>query len=556
MKKTMRFLSIAALALVGAVMTGCSSDDNIIETPQQPAISESIVKLTISLDGGASTRALDIDIANKTSDKTFAENDQIVVFYEDESGVTRRVESESLGAGDIQSGGKKADFTINFGAYLPKNSGALRIVYPYAMAPWFFLDGDPIDDEHTIEFSKFYSSQDGTENGLQNLDLCIFDGAFTASGDVPTSITLENQFAILALTLKDKDGNTEITSSINNMTISDGTYIYTSNIYDDTDVIYVAIHPVTTATSLLISAQDKNSSYYGKAVPTSRKYEAGTINHLTLRMNPAIDLSTLQDDYVAQNGDVLTGTLDGGTQPYKISIADGATVTIANVNIDNWQNGSNWAGINCPGNATIFLLGYNQISAGFDNDGKNNYPGIYIAPSKKLTIKGDGTLDSRSSYTYAHGAGIGGGYQINCGDIDIQAKSVNAYGGEGAAGIGSGYKATCGNITISSNYDFSNVKGVGGQNAAGIGSGDGDSSSCGNITINGGNYANIEGEGGDNAAGIGSGRNGSCLNITINEGAYNVTAKKGTNATNSIGAGVDGSCATITIAAGVTVDEQ
>ena len=38
--KTMKkFLSMAALALVGAMMTGCSSsDDSIAETPQQPEV--------------------------------------------------------------------------------------------------------------------------------------------------------------------------------------------------------------------------------------------------------------------------------------------------------------------------------------------------------------------------------------------------------------------------------------------------------------------------------------------------------------------------------------
>ena len=33
MKKTMRFLSMTALALVGAVMTGCTNDDNFIDEP-------------------------------------------------------------------------------------------------------------------------------------------------------------------------------------------------------------------------------------------------------------------------------------------------------------------------------------------------------------------------------------------------------------------------------------------------------------------------------------------------------------------------------------------
>ncbi|MBR3110739.1 MAG: hypothetical protein IKH35_06100 [Prevotella sp.] len=53
-KKTYRFLSLAALALVGAVMTGCSSENNIIDEPQQPtnnqpANKDNIVTLTTTV---------------------------------------------------------------------------------------------------------------------------------------------------------------------------------------------------------------------------------------------------------------------------------------------------------------------------------------------------------------------------------------------------------------------------------------------------------------------------------------------------------------------------
>ncbi len=51
LKKTFRFLSLAALTFMGAVMTGCSSDNNIIDEPQQPANKDNIVTLTTT-DGG------------------------------------------------------------------------------------------------------------------------------------------------------------------------------------------------------------------------------------------------------------------------------------------------------------------------------------------------------------------------------------------------------------------------------------------------------------------------------------------------------------------------
>ena len=78
MKTMKKYLSIAALALVGAVMTSCSSDDNIIEEPQQPAVTNySVTKtLRVSLDGGeagarAITRAL-----TSGGEKTFAVGDR------------------------------------------------------------------------------------------------------------------------------------------------------------------------------------------------------------------------------------------------------------------------------------------------------------------------------------------------------------------------------------------------------------------------------------------------------------------------------------------------
>ena len=54
------FLSMAALAFVGAMTAGCSSDNLTAETPQLPDTNNGTVtmKVTVSLDEHASTRAL------------------------------------------------------------------------------------------------------------------------------------------------------------------------------------------------------------------------------------------------------------------------------------------------------------------------------------------------------------------------------------------------------------------------------------------------------------------------------------------------------------------
>jgi hypothetical protein len=249
----------------------------------------------------------------------------------------------------------------------------------------------------------------------------------------------------------------------------------------------------------------------------------------------AIDLSKLTANYEAKDGDVLTGTLGAEV---KISIAAGATVTLDDVSINangTWEKG-NWAGITCEGDATIILKGTNTVK-GFYED----YPGIHPAVDKTLTIKGTGSLTASSN---GYGAGIGGGYRIACGNIEIQGGTVEATGGSNAAGIGSGYEASCGSITISGGT----VEATGGFNAAGIGSGFGaeSTSSCGDISISGGT---VEAAGGDYGAGIGSGMSGSCSAISISGGTVEATG--GEDAA-GIGSGYEGSCGNITITTGVT----
>ena len=249
-----------------------------------------------------------------------------------------------------------------------------------------------------------------------------------------------------------------------------------------------------------------------------------------------INLASLTGDYEAQNNDVLTGTLAGN---YKITIADGATVTLRNATINgvnSWDY--EWAGITCLGNATIILEGTNTVK-GF----QNSYPGIQaayndtgIGDEYTLTIRGTGTLTASSN---GRAAGIGGGPYIECGNITISGGTITATGGDDAAGIGSGSGRTCGNITISNGT----VTATGGSNAAGIGTG-GTGASCGNISISGGI---VTATGGSKGAGIGTGKGMACGNITITSDVTIITATKGSGASNSIGMGYQGTCGTVTI---------
>ena len=401
--------------------------------------------------------------------------------------------------------------------------------------------------------TKDWLGKAGTEaTGEKVLETLV---PMTANSDdgVPTSWTAQKIVLVESVTL----GKTELALVINE---ADVTLTATVKPDDATDktVTWTSSNPA-------VATVDANGKVHAVAVGTATiTAQAGDKTAtcvVTVTDAPtAIDLSKLTGDYTAKNGETLTGKLAGN---YKISIADGATVTLDDVTINGVNSGDfKWAGITCEGEAIIILKGTNTVK-GFNED----YPGIQVSSEGTLTIKGTGSLEASSN---GHGAGIGGGDDINCGNIIIESGnitatgssyaagigganssscgtititggSVTATGGNRGAGIGSGNEGTCGAITISGGT----VSATGGQWAAGIGSGVGDQSStgkCGDILISGGT---VSATGGQWAAGIGSGVQGSCGNITITTGVTQVTATKGDGATNSIGAGNDGSCGTV-----------
>ena len=266
---------------------------------------------------------------------------------------------------------------------------------------------------------------------------------------------------------------------------------------------------------------------------TTKSYAASNGYPVSWKMTQGANLSKLTAAYTAQNGDKLTGTLGSNV---KISIADGASVTLKDVTINGENNESyKWAGITCEGDATIILSGTNTVN-GFYED----YPGVFVPSGSTLstlTIQGTGVLNASSN---GYGAGIGGGNQINCGNIVIKSGTINATGGKEAAGIGSSDNGECGDITINGGI----VTATGGEYADGIGIGRGMSGKCGDITINGGS---VTARGGSNGAGIGGWSNGSSR-TTINITGGNVVATGGEKAA-GIGSG-DDLCCNINISGG------
>ena len=300
----------------------------------------------------------------------------------------------------------------------------------------------------------------------------------------------------------------------------------------------------------------------------------------------------------ATDGMTITGTLGVNK---KVSIADGATVTLKNATISYSSNGADYAGLTLLGDGTIVLADgtTNTVVGGLDGDGYSNWPGIFVPQGKTLTINGNtGVLNAArggDDTDFGSPAGIGASWKNPCGNIVINGGVINAVGGAKSAGIGGTFLRTCGDITINGGtitatgnkwgpgiglggpMNASSVTSIsgcnititggtvtatGGWGGAGIGTGYAQHKTSsltitlGNILISGGT---VTATGGEGAAGIGTGgttgeNTNNCGNITITNAVTKVTATKGSGATDSIGkGGANGTCGTVTIDVGASV---
>ena len=254
-----------------------------------------------------------------------------------------------------------------------------------------------------------------------------------------------------------------------------------------------------------------------------------------------VDLSTVESNFTALSGMVLTGKLKANLN---VSIAADAVVTLKDVTIDA---GPNQPGIISLGEAIINVEGENNVKGA---------PGVTVQyeseySNRRLIIKGNGKLNATG---YDNAAGIGSAYGTSCARFFLGA-NINAVGGKNAAGIGSGMGDTehpsyCGDVYLCENE----ITATGGENAAGIGSGYGMLQKDARLRIKGTSYcstvivrgASVKAIGGTNCPGIGIGNSDeasndifcqgpSCSIIHITAAAKKVVSIKGEGATYSIG---------------------
>jgi len=273
MKKTMNYLSMAALALVGIVMTGCSSEDNIASN-QQPVKQDNIVTVTTTIGLGgdnATTRALNIDYINKKAVKTFAVNDQVALIYYNKSDEKVKAVSNALTEGDITNEGKSANFT--FTLTNPQENGWAFYRYPASL-----IGANGYQDQTKLQ------TQGGTLAYVSSIDYAQGEGKMVGT-TLPASVTLTNTYAVVAFTLKDAAG-TDITKSITSMTIDTISVDDKPDIYykitgaDPDGHIYVVMNPDGSGSKdLTITATDGSHSYKktlsGKAYQRNNFYQQG-----------------------------------------------------------------------------------------------------------------------------------------------------------------------------------------------------------------------------------------------------------------------------------------
>ena len=358
MKNTMRYLSMAALALVGALTAGCSSDDNIVEQPQQPDNKSNVVTLTttVGFDASAGTRAL-----TSTGVKTFAVGDQIAVIYKNTIDQTVTATSNALTTGNISNEGKNANFTVTLTN--PKASGAVRYIYPAAMLATSVATDAAVNADANVKYGAL-ATQDGTLTNLASkLDLAIFDGSLTSEAALPASASMTNQLAILAINLKNEAGSSDITSSITSLTIGDGTNIYTVTRSAAAGPIYVAIRPTSSA-GIVITAND-GSQCYNKSL-TGKTYAAGNGYSVLWKMPEALISNANTADY----GMVVCAA--GHLHPAKTAVPSGCTavgilgkvtetghgliLALKDATSQNWNTINGWTSVTTYASTTLKVL--------------------------------------------------------------------------------------------------------------------------------------------------------------------------------------------------------
>ena len=297
MKKTMKYLSIAVVALMGAMMAACSADDSIVSEPQQSQGRAVTLTTTVNMGSGSTTRAL-----TSKGVKTFAVGEQMTIWYETNtpaewaSDNSRVAVSEPLKASDISADGKSATITVTM--IDPTAQGAFDVFYPAPMGgPQFKSVKEASNNWSTLQACQ--AGQDGTlEYVAANVDYAYGDGGMTDDAKLPSSITLVNPFAVFAVTIKNAGGTQDVTSTIKDLKVKyieswGGSTEITISRKTAGDTIYFATPDRENVNVEYTATTFDGNTTYTKTV-TGKTYEEGHFYALGLRMTPVAPASPEQ----------------------------------------------------------------------------------------------------------------------------------------------------------------------------------------------------------------------------------------------------------------------
>ena len=473
--------------LLAAILAACTNEP-LPETIVEEAPESYTLVVTATKGDDDTTKALSLD--GKTLNATWKAGDVVQVYHVFNPGTMTEMESTTPDATlSAQGSGMTTTLSGSFtGSYTPAVDDVLRLR--------FLPNPDYTTQEGTLDYIATHC-----DYAVATITVASVD-ALTRTVTATAPASFENQQAIVKFSLKQPDGTTPL--PVTSLTVNVGSTTYNVTPPAASSDIYVAVKKTSNKTVTLRATDGTDFFRYEK---TGVSFAVGKYYAIGVKMF-SLNLSTLTSDFTAQDGDVLTGSLNGN---YKVSIADGATVTLGGVTINGTNDYSyKWAGITCLGDATIVLAdGTTNSVKGF----VDYHPGILPAVGKTLTIEGTGSLTASSN---GKAAGIGSG-KISCGNIHIKSGTINAMGGMASAGIGSGNNedVTCGTITISGG----NVTAIGGESSAAIGCGMG--GNCGNILIEGGTIVATAADSNRSTC-IGT-RNGTCPSVIFTRGITRMT---------------------------------
>ena len=339
MKQNIQYLGMAALVLMGAILSGCEKAETA-----QPESDIVICTTTVRLDTDGA-KAL-----TEHGEKTFAEGEMIAVIYKNESSETIKAVSSPLPSGSY---GNTATFSVPL--VNPAPDGAVRIIYPASMAAETVGTTTDVDADATINYAAL-DTQDGTLATLSStLDLAVYDGTLEGTA-LPTDPALKNKLAICKYTLKNSDGSSEITSAITGMTVSDGTHTY--NITPSSlTTIYVAIRPVASANISYIATAGIDS--YEKSV-TGKTYAAGGLYPLGLLMTKGAPVGAIKGKFSVGIGSKVYFSKGNLQYTGTWQFAEHQYDRIGNSQADNNRDLFGWGTKNNPNNTNKIDSNYSS----------------------------------------------------------------------------------------------------------------------------------------------------------------------------------------------------